>query len=117
MSALSDQLKLTLDRFAAAWKTNDASAVASSFTDDGSLINPFGQRAEGRDAVATMYSEFFAAMLRGTSTTVNLTSVRAVEDNHALVDCDQTIYGSDGNVVLAVHLSALLRREGDTWRL
>lgn len=116
MSALSDQIKLTFDRLTAAWKTNDGSAVAGCFTDDGSLINPFGQRADGRGAVAAMYTEYFGTILRGTTSTVNFGSARAVENNHAFADGEQTIYGADGKVVMAVHLSALLRREGDNWR-
>ncbi len=116
MSALLDQIQSAFDRSTAAWKANDGSALATSFTDDGSLINPFGQRADGRTAIAAMYAEYFGGMLRGTSTTFNLTSVRDVENNHAFADGDQTISGPDGTVVLAVHISALLRREGDTWR-
>jgi len=116
MSAQLDQIKSTLDRFAAAWKTNDGATVAGFFVEDGSLINPFGGRAGGRSAVAAMYSEYFEGMLRGTSTTFDLTSVRAVEQDHAFADCEQTINAPDGNVVLVVHMAALLRRDGDVWR-
>ena len=116
MSALFEQITAFFVRVTAAWKTNDGPAVAGTFTDDGTLINPFGQRAEGRAAVAAMYSEYFGGMLRGTSTTITLTHVHAVENDHAFADGDQTIYGSDGKVVLAVHISALLRRDGDGWR-
>jgi uncharacterized protein (TIGR02246 family) len=99
-----------------AWKTNDGAAVASYFVEDGSLINPFGQRADGRDSIAGMYTEYFGGMLQGTSTDVKLTSVRVVENTHAFVDGEQSIYGSGGEVVLVVHLAALLRRDGDSWR-
>lgn len=116
MSAHFDEIKSTLDRFSAAWKANDGGAVASFFVEDGSLINPFGQRADGRTAVAAMYSEYFGGMLRGTSTTINLASVRAVEKDHAFADGEQTINAPDGNVVLVVHIAALLRRDGDGWR-
>jgi len=102
--------------FADAWKTNDAKAVAGFFVEDGSLINPFGQRADGRSAVAAMYSEYFGGMLAGTSTTFDLASVRAVEANHAFADGEQTITAAGGEVVLVVHLAALLRRNGDGWR-
>jgi uncharacterized protein (TIGR02246 family) len=102
--------------FADGWKTNDGAAVASFFVEDGTLINPFGQRADGRGAVAAMYSEYFGGMLQGTSTTFNLSSVRPVEANHALADGEQTISGSGGEVVLVAHLAALLRRDGDSWR-
>jgi len=106
-----------LQRVADTWKTNDAAAIAGFFTDDGTLINPFGQRAEGRDAIAGMYSEYFGGMLKGTTTTATVSSVRTVGDDHAFVDADQTIYGSGGEVVLSAHLAALLRREGGgSWR-
>jgi uncharacterized protein (TIGR02246 family) len=45
--------------FAESWKTNDGAAVASFFIEAGSLIHPFGQRADGRTAIAAMYSEYF----------------------------------------------------------
>jgi len=116
VSAHFDQVKSTLDRFSAAWKANNGATVADFFVEEGSLINPFGQRADGRTAVAAMYSEYFEGMLRGTSTTVNLASVRAVEQDHAFADGEQTINAPDGTVVLVAHISALLRRDGDGWR-
>lgn len=67
-----DQIKSTLDRFCVAWKTNDGATVACFFVEDGSLINPFGERADGRAAVVAMYSEFFGGMLRGLSTAEKL---------------------------------------------
>ncbi len=116
MSALFDQIKSALDRFSAAWESNDGAAVARFFVEDGALMSPFGERADGRAAIASMYSEYFAGLLRGTWTTFHLTRVRAVADNHVFADGEQTIYASDGNVVLAVHLAALLRRDDDDWR-
>lgn len=116
MSAHLDQLNSTFDRFSAAWRTNDGAAVANLFAEDGALINPFGQRADGRTAIAAMYSDYFGGMLRGTSTTFNLASVRAVENNHAFADGEQTVSAPDGTIVLVVHLAALLRRDGDGWR-
>lgn len=102
--------------FAEAWKTNDGAAVAELFTDDGTLINPFGQRADGRAAVAAMYSEYFDGMLQGTTTTLTIESVRPVETTHAFADAEQTIHGSNGDIVLVAHLATLLRRDGDSWR-
>jgi uncharacterized protein (TIGR02246 family) len=114
---LHDDLRNTFDRIAAAWKTNDGVTMGACFTRDGSLINPFGERADGRDAIAAMYSHYFTGMLRGTSTSIKVTDVRAVGPDHAFVDGDQVIHGPDGAVVLAVHISALVRRDADGWRL
>ena len=116
MSAHLEHIKSMFDRFSDAWKTNDGAAVASFFVEEGTLINPFGHRADGRTAIAAMYSEYFGGMLRGTSTTLNLASVRDVEDNHAFADCEQTVNAPDGNVVLVVHMAALLRSDGAGWR-
>ena len=115
MSAEFEQIKPALDGFCAAWKANDGTTVAGFFVDDGALINPFGQRADGRAAVAAMYSEYFGGMLAGTSTTFDLATVRAVGDDHAFVDGEQTISAPDGSIVLVVHVAALLRRDGDGW--
>jgi uncharacterized protein (TIGR02246 family) len=117
MSTPSEQIRSTYDRLASAWRTNDGSTVAGFFTEDGTLVNPFGERADGRDAVAAMYSRYFGTVLRGSSTTIELGNVRRVDDDHAFVDSTQTIYDPNGSVVMVVHLAALLRREGDDWRL
>ena len=117
MSVDIDQIKSTFDRIGAAWQSNDGVGVASFFVEDGSLINPFGERADGRDAIASMYSEYFGGMLRDTSTSVDLGSVRTVGNDHAFADGEQTIYAGNGEVVLAVHISALMRRDGDNWRI
>ena len=109
---IEDLFEATAD----AWKRNDGAAVGSLFVDDGTLINPFGQQADGRSAVAAMYSEYFEGMLRGTTTTIEVASVRAVGPDHAFAHAEQTISAPTGEVVLAAHLVALLRREGDGWR-
>jgi uncharacterized protein (TIGR02246 family) len=116
MSTPFEQIRSTYDRLAAAWQSNDGSAVAGFFTNDGTLVNPFGERADGRDAVAAMYSQYFGTLLRGTTTTIELATVRAVDDDHAFADSKQTIYGPDGSVVLVVHLAALMRHDSDEWR-
>ena len=102
--------------FADGWKTNDGATLARFFVEDGALINPFGQRADGRSAIGAMYSEYFEGMLQGTSTTFKLESVRAVEASHAFADGEQTISAASGEVVLVAHLAALLRRDGGSWR-
>lgn len=109
-------VRLFFERFADAWKTNDGAALADFFVSDGTLTNPFGERADGRGAVGAMYTEYFGGLLHGTSTTLTLESVRAVESTHALADAHQPIYAPNGETLLAAHLVALLRRDGDAWK-
>jgi uncharacterized protein (TIGR02246 family) len=105
------------EKVAAAWSANDGTAFAAFFTDDGSLINPFGERADGRAALTAMYSEYFGGMLKGTTTSISVTHVRPVGSDHAFADAEQAIYAANGDVLLALHVVNLLRRDGDDWRL
>src|SRR5262245_15455208 len=116
MSTPVDPIKAVFEDFSAAWKSNSGAAVAALFVEDGALVNPFGQRANGRKAVEAMYAEYFGGMLHGTSTSFTLSSVRFVGNDHALADGEQIINASDGSIVLTVHLVTLLRRESAGWR-
>ena len=64
-----------------------------------------------------MYSEYFAGgMLAGTTTTITVESIRPVGDSHAFADAEQTITAPGVGMLLVVHLTALLRRDGEDWR-
>ena len=116
MGQNTDSITKFLDRVADTWESNDGQALADCFVDDGTLINPFGQRAEGRQGVAAMYNEYFAGFLADSTTTIRVGSVRPVGADSAFVDAEQRIAGADGQLLLAVHLAALLRRDGEDWR-
>jgi uncharacterized protein (TIGR02246 family) len=116
MSQNPQSVERFLEHFAAVWKTNDGNAVGELFVADGSLVNPFGQRADGRSDVAAMYSDYFTGMLQGTTTAATLSDVRLIGPDHAFIDAEQTIFSPDGSILLAVHLAALLRSEADTWQ-
>lgn len=105
------------EKLAATWKENDGAAFAALFTEDGSLINPFGERADGREALAAMYSEYFGGMLKGTTTSISSTHLRLIETDYAFADAEQTVYSATGEVVLSLHVVNLLRRYGGDWRL
>lgn len=111
-----DAIQASFNRFCAAWNTNDGVTLADCYVADGSLITPFGQRADGRSAVAAMYAALLAGPLQGTTTTISLARVRTVGADHAFVDAEQAIITPDGSVLVGAHLAALLRHEGDSWR-
>lgn len=117
MSSPEDSVAAFHQKVAAAWSANDGAAFTGFFTQDGSLINPFGERADGREALTAMYSEYFGGMLKGTTTSISLTHVRPIEPGHAFADADQTIYAASGDVLMALHVVNLLRRDGGEWRL
>ncbi len=117
MGSTEDSVAAFHEKIAAAWSANDGTAFAAFFTEDGSLINPFGERADGRAALTSMYSEYFGGMLNGTTTSISLTHSRPVGPDHALADVEQTIYAANGDVLMALHVVNLLRKDGDDWRL
>lgn len=116
MTSLEASVIPFLQQFADSWQKNDGTVLADTFTDAGTIINPFGQRADGRSGVAAMYDAYFNGMLAGTTTTIQLDTVRPVGNDHAFVDAEQTIHAPDGDALLVVHLAALLQRDGDAWR-
>jgi uncharacterized protein (TIGR02246 family) len=117
MGLAEDSVAAFHEKLAASWSDNDGAAFAAFFTEDGSLINPFGERADGRDALRTMYTAYFAGMLKGTTTSIDLAHLRLVGTDDAFADADQTVYSADGDVVLTLHVVNLLRRDGNSWRL
>ncbi|HET6965030.1 MAG TPA: SgcJ/EcaC family oxidoreductase [Acidimicrobiales bacterium] len=100
-----------------AWGANDGKAVAGLFTETGSLINPFGERADGRAALTEMYTGYFSGLLKGTTTSVRLTQLRPIEASYAFADVDQAICAPDGQVIMDLHVVNLLQKQGDDWLL
>lgn len=105
-----------LDRFARTWADNDGVTLGRLFTADSSLVNPFGERADGRGAIAEMYSGYFAGLLAGTTTTLTDVRSRRAAPGVLFVDAEQVINDPAGHPLMTVHLSALLIQDGDEWR-
>ena len=117
MGSTEASIAAFFERMAEVWKSNDGAAFAACFTEDGSLINPFGGRADGRAALTAMYSDYFAGVLSGTTTTITLTETRSLGADYAFTDADQMVFGADGEEFLALHVVNLVRRDGDSWLL
>ena len=110
-------IQTLLDSTVTHWSHNDSDGLGSLFAPDASLINPFGQRADGRDAVAAMYRSFFAVgmLLHRSTTMIDLESVRMSGEDSAFLDATQHLYRPDGDTLLVLHLTALIRRIDGTW--
>ena len=55
--------------FVTAWNKHDAKAMAATWANDGSLINPFGRLASGRAEVEKLLSEEHKTVMAGTTYT------------------------------------------------
>ena len=58
MASNEDQIRSVVQRFSEAWNRNNGAEVGAFFTEDGCLINPFGERANGRASVGEMYTRY-----------------------------------------------------------
>lgn len=114
-TTMRDTTHEMLTQFSSAWNEGGRN-LGDFFAVDASLINPFGERADGQGRIAAMYAQYFDGMLAGTRSRIDVSTTRQVGDRHALVDATQTISAPDGAVVLALHLVALLVRGDDGWR-
>jgi uncharacterized protein (TIGR02246 family) len=107
-----------MDTACRAWDTGDAEALALKYADDGRLISPFGEDLRGREAIAAAFTQMFATMLAGTTTTFEVEDVRALAPGLTLVDGTQIVrgvHGSDGSVMpdWSLHFAAIVRQRGD----
>lgn len=106
------------DTHAAAWNTGDAAGMAAAYERDGRLLDPFGGLADGAEEIATRFAEIHQTVMRGTTTTCSVESVRAISDDLAVADGTQIIDGAtapDGTRLpeLALHFTAILRSTDD----
>ncbi|MEC3955623.1 SgcJ/EcaC family oxidoreductase [Nocardia sp. CDC153] len=68
-----------------AWEAGDATAFAAVFAPDADYTTWFGQRLKGREAIEASHVPLFAKYLKGTRTIGEITSVRFLAPDVALV--------------------------------
>ncbi len=79
--------------FVTAWNKHDAKAMAATWSEDGSLINPFGRIASNRADVEKILSEEHNTVMRGTTYTATTIGVQFVAPNVAVTDWSSVITG------------------------
>lgn len=115
-AAVPADLEKRLREFEAAFSAHDAEKLGSLFSPDGSLINPMGERADGRDQVAAQFRKSFDGVLKGTKTRLDIKSARLVTPDVALVDVEQQLTGGspppNSPSPRTAHVVALLGKGG-----
>jgi uncharacterized protein (TIGR02246 family) len=113
---MHDEIEGLLGDFSAAWDASDGEALAGLYVEDGCLIDPFGNEARGRSAIARAFGALFEGPLGATTTRFDIENIRPVESEHAFVDGRQVARDRDGNPAIEVHVAMLTRRTADGWR-
>jgi len=108
-------------QFSDAWG-RDARARAALWTEDASLINPYGQKAEGRAAIEKLFEQEDATFARGTTHTFSDFSYHFFTPTFAAVDATgelKGLKGADGAPMppLKIHVFALLVEKGGVWQV
>jgi uncharacterized protein (TIGR02246 family) len=102
MSANADSAALTdtagirsvVGAFADAWGRADAAGIASLFTSDGDLVIPTGLQVRGRANLHDFYASAFAKGYAGSTTTADITRIRAIAPGVMVVDAAWSIIGA-----------------------
>ena len=92
-SADEAAIKKCVDDFTAAWNRHDAHAMAAAWTEDGTLVNPFGATASGRAAVEKLFEREQAGPFKQSRYEVLETKTQWVSDDVVLVDLNANISG------------------------
>lgn len=74
------------DEWNAAWNQHDPKLLASFFTEDGDLINPFGKHASGRQAIEQLFTQEQSGPMAGTTYHGTIENIRYFGKNNAIVD-------------------------------
>ncbi|MCU1645182.1 MAG: hypothetical protein JWN03_5457 [Nocardia sp.] len=73
------------DSTTSAWEAGDAQAYAAAFAPDADYVTWFGQHLKGRAAIEDSHAPLFAKYLKGTRTDGEITSLRFVTPDVAVV--------------------------------
>jgi len=112
----------TLKQFKAAWDKHDAKAIAALCTDDGTLINPVGDKASGRAEIEKLIAGEHAGPFKGTTYSYADVTIQWLTPDIAAVDYTGTvagILGPDGAAApdLVHHCMMVMTKTDGKWSL
>jgi len=117
--ALEAALQTRFNDLASAFNKNDAKLAATYFVADGSLINPTGAEARGREEIASLIQRDLDGVLKGGHSKMKLDHVRMLGNDLVLADCTQEVSGvmTPPGIPspLKLHVAALMKKEGGKW--
>ena len=107
------------DEFAAAWNRHDPHAMASLYTDDADLINPSGRAAKSRTEIEKMFKDEHGTQFKDSHMSLRFEDLRLLAPEIVVTDHAFEVSGaldpSGKEITLRGHLTAVLRKLGDTW--
>lgn len=86
-----DAIRALVDQQVKGWAAGDAAAYAGVFTADADYITFLGGHCVGRDAIASSYVPLFKKLLKGTQLRIDITQVRFLTADVALVHANASV--------------------------
>jgi uncharacterized protein (TIGR02246 family) len=113
-------LRELTSQFAAAWNKHDAKALTATFGENATVINPMGRRANGRDAIQTLFNDEHTTFMKDTQATMTVETFRFPRPDVAFLDTAMEITGMktpDGKdlPLQRMHVTALAAKQGKRW--
>jgi uncharacterized protein (TIGR02246 family) len=100
--------------FTQAFNSGDAAAVAAHWTVDGEYIDDSGRRVQGRDAIADMYTAFFAAN-PGARLTTQIDGLRLINDTTAIEDGTSSVDPQPAGAPASSRYTAVHVKQDGNW--
>ena len=92
-SADEKAIKDRINDFKVAWEKDDAKAMSSAWTEDATLINPFGRKANGRAEMEKIFVDEHATIFKGTTYEISDVTVQSISADVAVADVSAKITG------------------------
>ena len=113
-------IKDRLDEFQSAWNKDDTKAMAAVFADDGTLINPAGIFAQGRDAIAKVFVQEHTGRFKASTYVTSDVKIHWVTPDVAIADLTANISGVHGTDGAAApdyphHVTWVFVKSGGKW--
>jgi uncharacterized protein (TIGR02246 family) len=83
-----DLVRAIPQRIVDGWNRGDGNAVASVYADDGVLVAGHGVVKRGRTQIAKYHEALFATTIKGTTLTVEVTSVRFLDPETVILQTE-----------------------------
>ena len=117
-----DAVKARVAEFIADFNKGDAKAVSAFWTDDGSLVNPVGQKGTGPAGVEKVIAADLATILKDAKMEMRVVDFRPVGKDAAWVELEHTVTGAkgpDGKVMptMTFHVPCLMVKKGKNWMI
>ncbi|MEB3033663.1 SgcJ/EcaC family oxidoreductase [[Mycobacterium] nativiensis] len=102
----------------AGWNTGDPAAYAAVFAPDADYITFLGAHHRGRAAISASYAPLFANLLRGSRLEVEVTGLRFLTSDVALIHARAVVTRSSGRRSRGERVNTSVAvRTGDGWLL